>query len=395
MRYVLRAVLLILVCWAVACAPAESQPADIQPIEQLSPEQIAEIDEAVAVVVEEFGLIGLQMAVGTGEAEIWTEGYGMADLEHGIEVTGTTRFRTASISKWMTATAALKLVEDGQLDLDAPVREYCRWFPEKRWTVTTRYLLMHRAGVRHYWGANNEPRATPAQRKVLEERRMKERQGMTTRYTDVIAPLNAFKNDSLLFEPGTQFRYTSHGYRLVGCVLRGAADSPYRVLMDDLIFEPAGMTHTRDDDALDVIPERARGYTKTRNGEPRRSRFRDVSENLPAGGHVSTAADLVRFALAFTNDVLVTPESRARMTAPPPGVEETEAYYGFGVNVRAVEQLGGETMLMHTGGQNETRTFLLLVPSAGLAVAAMSNDETFSGDAQSALIRKIFEICFF
>ncbi len=46
---------------------------------------------------------------------------------------------------------------------------------------------------------------------------------MTTRYTDVIAPLNRFRNDTLLFEPGTQFRYTSHGYRLVGCILRGAA----------------------------------------------------------------------------------------------------------------------------------------------------------------------------
>ncbi len=162
--------------------------------------------------------------------------------------------------------------------------------------------------------------------------------------------------------------------------------------MDDLVFDPAGMTHTRDDDALDVIPERARGYTKTRDGEVRRSRFRDVSENLPAGGHVSTAADLVRFALAFHNDALVSAESRARMTAPPPGSEQAESYYGFGIGVSAVEQLEGATMLAHSGGQDETRTFLALLPSAGLAVALMSNDESFSGDAHSAIIKTIFEI---
>ena len=392
MRHVLRSTVMVLACCALACSAAELQPADAQVAEQLLPEQVERIEEAVRAVMEEHKVTGLQVAVGLGEAVVWTEGFGMADLEHEVPVTRSTRFRTASISKWMTATAAMKLVEAGTLDLDAPVQQYCPAFPEKRWTVTTRYLLMHRAGVRHYWGANNEPRTTPAHREALQRSRMEERQGMTSRYTDVIAPLDRFKNDTLLFEPGTQFRYTSHGYRLVGCVLQGAAGTPYRALMDDLIFEPAAMTHTRDDDAFALIPERARGYTRTPGGELSRSRFRDVSENLPAGGHVSTAADLVRFALAFHNDGLVSPESRAQMTAPPPGAEQEDAYYGFGVNVAKVPELGDDTVLNHSGGQDETRTFLILYPQGRLAVATMTNYEPFGGNAQRELVEQIFAI---
>ena len=88
----------------------------------------------------------------------------------------------------------------------------------------------------------------------------------------------------------------------------------------------------------------------------------------------------------------MSPESRAQMTAPPPGAENPDAYYGFGVNVQAVESLDGATMWAHSGGQDETRTFLALVPSAGLAVAIMCNDESFSGDAHRAIINTIFEI---
>ncbi len=240
-----RVLFLVVACCLFACTPL-----DVHPVEQLTEAHVAAIDDGVAAVVEEHEIVGLQVAVGVGEAEIWTKGYGLADREAERPVTATTRFRTASISKWMTATAAMKLVEAGQLDLDAPVQQYCAAYPEQRWTVTTRHLLTHRAGVRHYWGSNKEPRRSAAQREALAQKRTAERAGMTTRYTDVIAPLARFKDDALLFEPGTQFHYTSHGYRLLGCVLQGAAGTPYRALMDDLIFTPSGMTHTRDDEGF-------------------------------------------------------------------------------------------------------------------------------------------------
>lgn len=358
---------------------------------QLSSTEIARLDSVVRAAVAEHQVVGLQVAVGIGDAVAWASGYGMADLEHEVPVTSETRFRTASISKWMTATAAMRLVEQGKLDLDTPVQAYCPTYPEKRWSVTTRYLLMHRAGVRHYWGANEEPRDTPEERARLSERQEEERLWMSVRYTGVIRPLERFKDDSLLFEPGTAYRYTSFGYRLVGCVLQGAGGSTYSELMDGLVFGPAGMTHTVDDDAYAIIPGRARGYTHTPGGHLRRSRFRDVSENLPAGGHLSTASDLVRFALAFNAGRLVTRESVDRMTAPPPGEEPGDSHYGFGVGVSRPEALGGRTILTHSGGQAGTRTLLVLVPEAGVAVATMTNFEPFGGE-QSQLVRTMLGI---
>ena len=376
-------------CTLLSCLAASMAAGQIP--DSLSDEQLSGIDSAVTAVMTERGVTGLQVAIGIGDRVVWTDGYGMADLENFAPITTRSLFRTASISKWLTATAALRLVEQGKLDLDAPVQRYCPEFPGKRWEVTTRHLLSHRSGVRHYWGANREPRDTEKQREALQRLSDEERLWMIVRYTDVIKPLNRFKDDSLLFEPGIRYRYTSFGYRLVGCVLKGAAEKPYRELMDELVFHPAGMTRTQNDDAYAIIPGRVRGYTRTDDGELLRSRFRDVSENLPAGGHLSTSADLVRFALAFHSGVLVSRQTRDRMTAPPRGTENEESYYGFGVNVLKVEELGGQPVYFHSGGQDETRTLLALLPAAGVAVAIMTNYEQIGGGLNE-LTRKILEI---
>ncbi len=356
----------------LACGP--SAYTDHAQAQTLDPAAAAAVDRIVSTWVADNDVVGLQVAVGVGGEVAWSGAYGMADLEHGIPVTDETRFRTASISKWMTAAAAMRLVELGQLDLDAPVQEYCRAFPEKEWPLTTRDLLAHRGGVRHYWGANGEDPQTPEERRALREKQEEASRWTTTRYDNTVGPINRFKDDPLLFEPGTDFRYTSFGYRLVGCILRGASGVSYDEVLKAHVFDPSGMTLTRNDDAHAIIPNRARGYVRAGSGELRRSQFRDVSENLPAGGHVSTASDLVRFALAWHAGRLVSEESMAAQTVPPPGAEPPQ-YYGFGITVAPVDDLGGKTVYLHSGSQDETRTWLVLVPESGVAISTLSNDE--------------------
>lgn len=343
----------------------------------LTAEQITQIDSVVAAQMAETGAPALSVAVGRGGVLIWARGYGSADLEHDAPATAETRYRTASISKWMTAIAAMRLVEAGKFDLNAPVQRYCPVFPQKRWPVTSRHLLTHRAGIRHYWGSNDEPNDTPEERARLRDRSQAEQIGQYTRYTNVITPVSQFKDDSLLFEPGTRFHYSSHGFRLLGCVLRGAAEQPYADLMQELVFEPAGMTSTLTDDHYAIIAHRAAGYWRRGGGALLRAPYRDVTENLPAGGHLSTAPDLVRFAMAFDAGSLVSEKSIAEMTAYPefpnglPLATDAEGYYGYGVNV--VLSHKGYRLLLHSGGQSGTATFLVLVPEEDLAVAAMTN----------------------
>ncbi len=361
-------------CVLTVALGAGAAPTSAQ-VPALGPDQLAQIEALVRDKADALGVPAVSVAVGTGGEIVWSEGFGTADLEHDAPASAATLYRTASITKWMTATAALSLVEEGRLDLDAPVQDYCPEFPEKRWPLTSRHLLTHRGGVRHYVGGNGEPRGTSGERAELARRRYEERHRFLDRFTDVIRPLDGFKDDPLLFEPGARYRYSSHGYRLLGCVLRGAAGDRYNELMETRVFTPAGMTATRPDDAWAIIPGRASGYFIDRRGGLRRDDYRDVSENLPAGGHLSTSADLVRFALAWDRGELVSEESKAAMTARPAFAnaepEEDEGrWYGFGVNVAEWQ---GHRILLHSGGQSGTSTLLVLFPDDDLAVAVMTN----------------------
>lgn len=358
----------------------------------LTAERLATLEKLIAETMRADDVPGLTVAVALNGQLRWTAGYGTADLENSVPATATTRIRTASITKWMTATAAMRLVEEGKLDLEAPPQRYCKAYPQKQWPMVVRQLLNHTAGVRHYYGRNDEPRDTESSRQALAERQRQERLGQYVRYTDRTAPLDAFKDDPLVFEPGSRYRYTSHGYRLLGCVLEGASGESYSTLLERTVFRPAGMVDTTEDDAWAIIPHRAAGYAKDREGHLRRANFRDISENLPAGGHLSTAQDLVSFALAFNGGKLVQRETIGRMVERPtlPGHPDPGRYYGFGIQVKILPQ-SQTRLLTHGGAQSGTSTCLESLPEAGFAVAVMMNKEDASAselcdDIRDALI---------
>lgn len=361
----------------------------------LSAEQIRQISQIASAALETNHLPGLSVAV-SKDNRIWSAGFGKADLEQDVPVTAQSMFRTGSVAKWLTATAAMRLVEDGKLDLDAPIQQYCAQFAQKGWPIASRQLLTHMAGVRHNYGDNAEKRDTDAERQALEELIQREKIGQYTRYTDVIKPLDTFKNDPLLFQPGTRVLYSSLGYRLLGCVLEGAAQTPYRKLMRDLVFEPAGMKTITEDDALAIVPNRAAGYSKAPDDTIVRAAFRDVSENLPAGGWLSNAEDLVRFAVAFQSGKLVKQTTRDEMVERPKLIDGTPApnpfgnvkyYYGIGIMVGPVDV---RPAWFHTGGQSGASALLFWFPDSNVAVALLTNRD---GSAiRESLARKIGDI---
>jgi CubicO group peptidase (beta-lactamase class C family) len=183
---------------------------------------------------------GATFAIGLEGGNIWTEGFGYADVENRVKATSESRYRTASIGKSMTATAAMELWERGKLDLDAPIQKYCPQFPEKPWPITARNLISHTSGIR-------EPNETTELYN-------------TSHYDRVSDALTIFANDPLTMRPGDDFRYTTWGYVVLGCVLEGATGEQYRALMQRMIFDPAGMTSTREDDPRAIVPNRAHGY---------------------------------------------------------------------------------------------------------------------------------------
>src|SRR5262249_2665922 len=109
----------------------------------LAPDKRTRIEDAVSKFMATSSAPGISVAVVLEGRRVWSAGFGMADLENNVPVTSQALFRLASVSKSITATAAMHLWEQGKLDLDAPIQKYCPAFPQKEWPISTRQLLAH------------------------------------------------------------------------------------------------------------------------------------------------------------------------------------------------------------------------------------------------------------
>ncbi len=293
----------------------------------------------------------LSVAIVTDNQLRYAKGFGISDLENRIPATAKTAYRLASITKSLTATAIMQLVEKGKIDLDAPIQKYCPAFPEKQWAITVRHLLTHQSGIRHHQFDE-----------VLS----------TKHYNDITSALNTFKDSQLLHEPGAKYSYTTLGYVVLGCVIEGASGMKYADYLRDNIFKPAGMSDTRVDDVYAIIAYRARGYRKTSANEIENAPLLDTSGRLPGGGLVSTVEDLAKFAIAVQSGILVKKETLAQMLTRPKTKDGKDQDYALGW---LVADLPDGKLLRNDGSQAGTRTFLLLRPNQGYAIALMTNLE--------------------
>jgi len=324
---------------------------------KLSPEKRTQIENAVSKFMASTHVSGVSVAVvENGEYE-WGSGFGLADVENNAPASEHTLFRLASISKSLTATAAMLLWERGKLDLDAPVQKYCPAFPQKPWPITTRQVMGHLAGIRHYKSGSQDD---------LEV-------GNTKHFDNPIqAGLDFFKDDALLSEPGKQFHYSTQGYTLVGCVIEGASGAKYVDFMRQNIFGPALMDQTQIDDRFAIIPHRTRFYQKTESGTVRNADFLDSSYKIPGGGWLSSAEDMARFEVAILSDKLLKRATRDLMWTPLKPSDGSKDDYGLGWG--ASDQVG-VTAVGHNGGQQGTSTSFLIAPAQRDGVVVLTNME--------------------
>ncbi len=338
--------------------------------------QVKAIEAAVAEMQTATRVPGLSVAIALDGEVRYAQGFGLADAENQVPVTPDTVFRLASISKPITAIAALQLAEAGRLDLDADVRRYVPSFPRKPWTVTTRLLLAHLGGIRHY--QDGEFGSDPVDGRPVGE-------GIR-RFATLLEGLDVFKDDPLIAEPGTRFNYTTHGYTLVGCVVEAASGERFLTYLKKRIFDPAGMTAARDDDGEALIPHRALGYRMTAAGALRNSELADTSYKIPGGGLVATASDLARLGIALLDGRLLRPETRAAAFTRQSTKTGRAIGYGLGWNVA---QRDGRREISHTGGQPRVATVLYMRPDQRVVAVVLTNLE---GAGPAALARRISDI---
>jgi CubicO group peptidase (beta-lactamase class C family) len=246
------------------------------------------------------------------------------------------------------------------------VQKYCAPFPRKQWPITTRELLSHTAGIRHYHKGEVDN---------------------TQHYQHMPDGFAIFAADRLLFKPGTAYSYSTYGYTVVGCVVEGSSGEKFQDYVAEHVLKPAGMTHTFVDDVFEIVPHRARGYQKI-DGQVRNAGLMDSSYKIPGGGYVTTAADLVRFAEALMDGRIVKPATLALMWTPLnlPGVSDKPSHYGLGFGVLMVD---GQKYVAHSGSQQGTSTSMAIVPEKHFAVAALAN---MDGVEPSEVVQGILDL---
>jgi len=336
----------------------------------LSADKRAQIEKAASSFMAANSVPGISVAVVQDGELVWSAGFGMADLENFVPATPSTLFRLGSISKPITATAILQLSERGKLDLDAEVQKYCPAFPKKEWPITTRELLGHLGGIRHYNpdGMGDIPDDSAKHFASMEE------------------SLQIFASDPLVAKPGTKFHYSTYGYTVLGCVLEGAASEKYVDYVKEKVFEPAGMAETQADNFFAVVQHRTRWYHKDKSGVVQNAGVLDSSYKIPGGGLISSADDMARFEIAIMTNKLLKPTTRDLMWTPQKAVDGSQNGYALGWGT---QKKYGLALVEHTGGQQGTSTSIILVAERRAGIVVLANMDNIDSAALSTEILKI------
>lgn len=357
---------LALLALALACAasplahpvPAVAQEAGLR----LDPDALHAWMERLRV---DHGLPGVTVAVAEEGWTVFSGGAGWAELENRVPASGQTVFNVASVSKVIATVALMQLVEAGRVDLDDEIQTWLPYYPRKEWPVTLRQILTHTSGTRHYRAGEFGEYGI----------------GRLRHYDDFEEATRMWRDDPLLFEPGTHWSYSTHAFALLHGILEAVTGESLEDALRRRVWEPAGMLATQFDLPRRVVSNRGRGYARDRQGGFLRTEWEDVSYKYTSGGILSTVEDLVRMASAVMDGTLLRPETLAEMIEPQLGPDvlawrgDEEARplsFRQALGWRVTDVTGHE-VVFHTGTVKDTRTYLAFVPSLGVAVALQAN----------------------
>ena len=344
----------LLVAAAVATIPAASRGVRAQ-----SPdgrfESLASLTEAK---MKEFGIPGVALGiVHNGSTTI--RGLGITNVEDPLPVTAHTVFPIASISKTFAATAMMRLVEQGKVDLKSPVRKY---IPEFRVRdsiasrdVTVWHLLTHLGGWEGQVSGPDRGTETLA--------------NFITTITDLmqVAP------------PGAAWSYNNAGFSIAGRVIEVANGTSINRAIRDLVFQPLGLEHAGTTAGDFIVNRFAAGHT-TRNGTPTLNRPFTPSTSVTAGGVGICITDLLAYArfhmgdgTAANGERVLKRESLELMRTPQVRKQSNDDDMGIGWHLRTV---GPIRTAGHGGTLGGHILLLEIVPERNFAIAILTNANT-------------------
>lgn len=302
---------------------------------------------------------GLSVAVGRDGQVLWAEAFGVTDLAAQTPVTRDSVFPLGSTSKALTSLALGVLLDEGKIALDAPVQRWVPTFPVKpEGGITPRLLASHQAGLRDYDHAAGE-------------------YDNLREFTSVAAAVDVFRDDPLVFPPGTRHGYSAYHFVLLSAALEGAAGQDFLTLVRERVTAPLGLDSTGPNLRAAPHPRLVSGYQPGMFGLPTPAPRLDVSNKWAAGGFVSTPTEMVRLGLAVLAGKVVSPRVLAELTTVQKLADGRDSGSIYALGWRSgvwKDSRGVEHRVFHHGGvANGGLSFFVLFPDAGLAVSLLGN----------------------
>ncbi|BBM01284.1 serine hydrolase [Microbulbifer sp. GL-2] len=362
-------------------------------LQQAAQQSLAAIEKHRA----EIGAPAISAAVSACGKVVWAGASGWQDLEERVPASPETRFRIGSTSKALTGTALARLVQDGSINLDNSISNYLEPLPNPAWqTITPRQLASHMSGLPHY-------------KRNTDWVGLYKTLALNSHYDNMYRALEIFDDSQLLFQPGTDFYYSTLGTVLLGAVLAGAEKKSYLHVMEQEVFVPASMNNT-EVSPQNGNPERNIAlFYKSNDLSGNKLRLRewrpvDLSHRLPGGGFISTPSDLVKLGALYLDNSYLSPETRKIFWTPQKlaSGEVNEQNYALGWRIREKEIPGVGLLRFanHGGVSRGSQSWLMVMPDYNLSVAVNTNRKTevfwdfgsVSLDIATAFIRQRSEL---
>ncbi len=360
-RWIALAILALAVCLTAAtagAAPAPTAPAG---------PDFAAIDAYVDTQMRELRIPGLALGIVQGDQIVHLKGFGIADPS-GRPVTPQTPFMIGSVTKSFTALAVMQLVEQGKVDLDAPVQRYLPWFqvadPDASAQITVRHLLNMTSGLSGATG--------------------KQFQASRDMRADALERQTRWLSTAQLTQPvGATFQYSNANLWPLGMLIQTVSGQPYDVYIQQHILAPLEMRQSFTSVADAQAQGMATGYRywfgRYLPADPQDSGHHRGM--LQEGGVISSAEDMAHYLIALLNQgryngaAVVSPAGMAEIQRPAvPMSESADRFYAMGLEVGAIN---GVPAVSHDGSMFSFHANLVLIPEGRWGIILLENAYSF------------------
>ena len=324
-------------------------------------EDIKRIDSLIAQYHDNAEFTG-SVLVAKGSKLLLNKAYGYGNTEHMIPNTTKTIFNIASLTKPFTAALILKLSEEGKLSLDDMLTKYDPAYPNGS-KISIRNLLTHTSGIANY--TDDKTFRAMDQGKEVNLQQM----------------MAFFKDKPLEFEPGTKFRYSNSGYRMLGYIIERVTAMSYAQALERCIFKPLGMQHTSYGPPV-TDKNLAKGYMMYYKNFSHPSFAVHPSISDATGAIYSTVEDLYKWHLALQGNKFLSEESLRE------AYQKNKGPYGFGW---FTDSLYGKQRVSHDGNIQGFKANINRIPEDNVCVIALSNANSSS---VGGMVRNIMNILY-